>query len=373
MVRYISEYKGEYRIFIFSTKDIYTRELIKKGKNVGEFINDKIVFYPDLETIKLNSKEIKIMCNFCDGDVLEISETGIIYRWYSAKEGDAGIATTPKCNSNCIMCPASDGERSHNTGLSLEQLKTVIKHMPEDLWYFTITGGEPTLVGESNFIEIYRTVKDHLPNTNILLLTNGRTLGNYSFFERFKKEDMRKLRIAIPIHGSVASKHDYITQAKGGFEQTIRGLTNIINANIETEIRIVVSKLNEDDILDIAKLIVEKFRRVTVVHFVGLEMRGNCAANADKVIISYEEAFLKSKKAIRLLMFNGIDVALYNFPYCMIERGYWSLARKSISTYKAEYYIECDECIMRSMCCGIFTATRDFYKPKVYPIKGDNK
>lgn len=69
-----------------------------------------------------------------------------------------------------------------------------------------------------------------------------------NFFEKFKKENMKNLRIAIPIHGSIASKHDYITQAKGGFEQTIRGLTNIINANIETEIRIVVSKLNEDDI-----------------------------------------------------------------------------------------------------------------------------
>ena len=102
-------------------------------------------------------------------------------------------------------------------------------------------------------------------------------------------------------------------------------------------------------------------------------MRGNCAANADKVGISYEEAFSKSKKAIQLLMINGIDVALYNFPYCMIERGYWSLAKKSISSYKAEYYVECDKCKMKSMCCGIFTATRNFYKPRVYPIKGDNE
>lgn len=115
MVRYISEYKSKYRIFIFSTKEIYTKELLNKQKNVGEFINNKIVFYPDGETVKLSPKEIKIMDEFCDGDVLEISETGIIYRWYSVIEGDAGIATTPKCNSNCIMCPASDGERSHNT------------------------------------------------------------------------------------------------------------------------------------------------------------------------------------------------------------------------------------------------------------------
>lgn len=96
MVRYISGYKSKYRIFIFSTREIYTKELLEKEKNVGEFINNKIVFYPDGEVIKLNFKEIKIMDEFCDGDVLEISEAGIIYRWYSVIEGDAGIATTPK-------------------------------------------------------------------------------------------------------------------------------------------------------------------------------------------------------------------------------------------------------------------------------------
>ena len=61
MVRYISEYKSKYRIFIFSTKEIYTKELLNKQKNVGEFINNKIVFYPDGETVKLSPKEIKIM------------------------------------------------------------------------------------------------------------------------------------------------------------------------------------------------------------------------------------------------------------------------------------------------------------------------
>lgn len=34
----------------------------------------------------------------------------------------------------------------------------------------------------------------------------------------------------------------------------------------------------------------------------------------------------------------------------MIERGYWSLAEKSISSDKAEYYVECDKGKMKSMC-----------------------
>ena len=64
-------------------------------------------------------------------------------------------------------------------------------------------------------------------------------------------------------------------------------------------------------------------------------------------------------------MINGIDVALYNFPYCMIERGYWSLAKKSISSYKAEYYVECDKCKMKSMCCG-FLQLQEIFTSQEY-------
>lgn len=371
MVKYISQYTGAYRIFIFSNDPAYTSEMLVQNKVVGEFHNHGLTFYPDEQHVNLSSKEQSNMLSFSNGDVLEISENGIIYRWYSVKEGDAGISTTPKCNSNCIMCPASDGERKVNSNLSVNIIKTIVEYMPDDLWYFTITGGEPTLIGQDNFINIYRTVKRHLPYTKILLLTNGRTLGNYTFFKKFSSEDTSNLRIAIPIHGSTAEKHDYITQAKGGYIQTSRALTNILNAGIELEIRLVISKLNQNDIFDIAKLIVNRYRNVKIVHFIGLEMRGNCAANAEKVIISYEDAFAHSKDAIEYLMKNGIDVALYNFPYCMIRKDFWPLARKSISAYKAEYYDECSQCQMRNVCCGIFTATKNFYKPNVYPIRED--
>lgn len=34
---------------------------------------------------------------------------------------------------------------------------------------------------------------------------------------------MKNLRIAIPIHGSIASKHDYITQAKVDLSKQLEG------------------------------------------------------------------------------------------------------------------------------------------------------
>lgn len=368
MVRYLSHYKGPYRIFTVSKNKEMTEQLLAAGLTVGEISEDTLTILPDNIAVTIASEEKARFSVFAEGDVVEINERGILYRWYSVVEGDAGIATTSHCNSNCIMCPASESERRLANNISLPQLDTVLKHMPKDLWYFTVTGGEPTLIGEDKFLHVMRSVKRELPHTRILLLTNGRTLGDRDFFARFAQTRPNHLRIAIPIHGSTAQKHDYITQSPGGFRQTMRGISNILHAHIELELRIVVSKLNCDDVTNIAKLIIRYFPTTTVVNFVGLEMRGNCVANADQVRISYQDAFQKSKEAIRLLIHHGIDVGLYNFPYCMIDEEYWPIAQKSISAYKSMFYDACEQCRLRHECCGIFLATMNFYKPKVYPI-----
>lgn len=374
MVKYLSGYSGEYKLFTLSKSKETTQKVLENGLTVGELLENSLVLLPENISIDLTEKEVESFSIFSDGDILDINEKGIVYRWYSVRDGDAGVSTTPLCNSNCIMCPAGEKERSLASPLNIEPIYTVLKHMPKDLWHFTITGGEPTLVGEENFANILKAVKNELPDTKILLLTNGRTLGDKGFFEKFTQNKPANIRVAIPIHGSTPEKHDYITQAKGSFKQTLRAIANLLREKVELEIRIVVSKLNCEDVLQIAKLIVSMFPTVSVVNFVGLEMRGNCVVNADKVLISYQEAFEKSKDAIRLLIHHGIDVGLYNFPYCMIDRKYWPIAQKSISAYKSMFYDVCENCALRKECCGIFTATMNYYKPEVYPITdGDTK
>lgn len=371
MVRFLSQYKGNYKIFIVSKCKETTDFLLSENLTVGELRNDSLTIFPDNIIIPILDNEKERIEVFDEGDVLDINQNGIIYRWYSIADGDAGIATTSLCNSNCIMCPASERERQHKNHLSTEQFDILLKHMPKNLWHFTITGGEPTLIGEDNFIHILSSVKKELPLTKILLLTNGRTLGDKEFCNRFIDEKPENIRVAIPIHGSTPEKHDYITQSPGSFVQTIRAIANLLRAKVELEIRIVVSKLNCDDITNIANMIANLFPSVTIVHFVGLEMRGNCVVYPEKVLISYQEAFLKSKDAIKLLVKKGIDVGLYNFPYCMIDKKYWSIAQKSISAYKSMFYDECTDCKLREECCGIFLATMNYYKPKVYPIIKD--
>ena len=277
------------------------------------------------------------------------------------------LFVTNQCNNHCIMC-CQPPQQDNDFNFFYNQNVKLIKSAPKETKVVCITGGEPTLIGEDNFIKILNAVKQHFPFTKILLLTNGRTLGDRVFLNRFIDNKPQKLRVAIPLHGSTPEKHDTITRAKGSFYQTVRAVKGLLQAKVEVELRIVVSKLNMDDITDIAFYIIRNFPSVTVVNFVGLEMRGNCVLNHEKVIVSYEKAFQSSKKAIILLMKSGIDVGLYNFPYCMIDRGFWPIAQKSISAYKSMFYEECENCEMRESCCGIFKATMDYYQPQVYPV-----
>ena len=67
-------------------------------------------------------------------------------------------------------------------------------------------------------------------------------------------------------------------------------------------------------------------------------------------------------------MTHGIDVKLYNFPLCMVDEGYWSIAAKSISEYKIQYPCECEACTVKEICGGFFGSTLHLMKPTVYPI-----
>ena len=61
------------------------------------------------------------------------------------EEREIDIFVTNKCNSNCIMCPMSEGSRRKNNPEHIEELKAYIRELPKDVEYINVTGGEPTL------------------------------------------------------------------------------------------------------------------------------------------------------------------------------------------------------------------------------------
>lgn len=337
------------------------------GLNHLFFSDDEAILFPERYHFPISPTEKERCVLLQSGDVLKIEENGIAYRNYSVEEGDFGLFLTGRCNSCCVMCPSSNNSRQFGCDTPVEELIEILKYIPYDTQHITITGGEPFMIREKVFT-LLDVIKQKLPRTETLLLTNGRILANSEYAENFKRIAPYYTQVGIPIHGSTAELHDHITQVKGSFEQTITGIMRLAGSNIRIEVRIVVSKLNAHDITNIATFIIKKIPHVACVNFIALEMTGSAATNADQVWLSYNEAFNESKAAINYLVQHGIDVALYNFPLCMVEPAYRQIAAKSISAYKITYAKQCDNCRLRNECGGVFAGTIRYLKDSMRPV-----
>lgn len=302
-----------------------------------------------------------------EGAICSLNEQGILWQIFNPSENDATIYMTGHCNSNCVMCPTTEYERRYGEGLTRNMLERFIELLPDNLAHITITGGEPTLRVE-DFLFVLGKIKKRFSEVETLLLTNGRSLSIKKLVDMMLIDCPRHMTVGIPLHAAQAELHDCITQVEGSFTETCLGISNLLNRNVSVEIRIVVSKLNIEELENIAELICSKFPETSVVHFIGLETRGNCAKNASEVYISPHDSFQAAKPAIMKLVSAGIDVGLYNFPLCMVEKGFWNLCSRSITPEKIRYAAECDSCEVRNICGGLFYSTLSLAKPKVSPI-----
>ena len=300
-------------------------------------------------------------------DVVEVSDSGIVHPLFSASGDDATLFLTPKCNSNCVMCPSSDASRMSDSSEDTEYFLELIKYIPDSLDHITITGGEPFLFGDGIF-RIIEEIKRISPGRQLLILTNGRVFSLEGYAERLAAVAPENTVVAIPIHADNAELHDSISRAGGSFDQTMTGISNLLHHRMFVEVRVVVSRLNSDRLNEIAEMIADRVPGVYVVHFIGMEMLGNAAVNSGSLWIPYSDAVKKILPAFDLLVNRGINAELYNFPLCLVPDRYWMSSRKSISDYKRYYGDCCSDCEVASECGGIFIGSRRFAENELMSV-----
>ena len=328
---------------------------------------ETLYFWP--EQVKLSIDEtVREKLDICsDYDVFQINSAGIFYRCYDSASADNALMITAHCNSNCIMCPATDTQRKSNNTPDLREFLNIIRHIPSDCEHLTLTGGEPFLFGEDFFVILDR-LRVSMPRTEYLLLTNGRAFAYMPYIVHFKETAPPNMLIGIPLHGYDAKTHDRITRSPGGFLQTATGIKRLLKCGYSVEIRIVVSKLNRTFITQIAELIATEFQGVSRVEIMGLEMLGNAAVYKEDVWIPYREAFLAAKEAIDLLVRLSITVGLYNFPLCAVDREYYLIAAKSITDFKVRYPEKCKGCAVKDACGGVFQGSLRLAEKDIRPV-----
>jgi His-Xaa-Ser system radical SAM maturase HxsC len=300
-----------------------------------------------------------------EGDVVVVNKEGNIKTLYRVNSFQNILFATERCNSNCLMCSQPPKDKNDIPQLySINQ--KLISLIPKDCCEICITGGEPTLMGEL-FFNTLEKLKEQLPNTEIHVLTNGRSFAWQSMAERLAQIDYRKLMLGVPLYADYYQVHDYIVQAKDAFNQTVLGLHNLARYNQRIEIRVVLHKQSIPRLTRLAKYIYKNLPFAEHVTFMGLEYIGYTPHNIEQLWINPPDYIEELGEAVEFLAGQGMHVSIYNSQLCVLPERLWKYARKSISDWKNTYLPACELCIKKEECGGFFTwnAERkmDFIKP----------
>lgn len=270
------------------------------------------------------------------------------------------LFVTNQCNNHCIMC-CQPPKKEDDFDFFFKQNRQLIHSAPKETKVVCITGGEPTLAGDK-FFDLISLVRTHLPNTDIHILSNGRTFINNDFAHRLKIVGEDKIFVGVPLHSDYFREHDIIAGAKGAFNETMLGLYNLADEGIPVELRVVINKLNYDRLPLLSEYIFKNLYFVSWVAFMGMEDTGWATKNADTIWVEPIEYANYLCDAVKGLNEWDIPVAIYNIPLCLLPKEYHRFAAQSISDWKTRYLDICNECSVKDKCCGLFGTSNKVYK-----------
>jgi His-Xaa-Ser system radical SAM maturase HxsC len=261
---------------------------------------------------------------------------------------------TEQCNHYCLMC-SQPPKKIDDSWLAVE-LQEVIPLLPADTPFLGLSGGEPTLLGPA-FFDILAAAKRCLPHTDIHILSNGRAFQDLDFATRYAEIKHNRLSIGIPLYSSDPEIHDYVVQAKGAFDGTVKGILNLKKLDQYVEIRVVVHQQTFMGLPDLADFIFRNLTFVDHVTFMGLEITGFTRANMDKLWIDPFEYQEELRSAVQYLSSARMNVSIYNHQLCLLSPSMHRFAKRSISDWKNEYIDECKRCSKRDECGGFVSSS----------------
>jgi MoaA/NifB/PqqE/SkfB family radical SAM enzyme len=270
------------------------------------------------------------------------------------------------CNQACAFCSNPTGEfRDQAAAHSFEALKEKLaKHksregrvfpkFDEARDYFTLTGGEPTLHPE--FFEVLEYIKREFPDRELRLLSNARTLASEPFAKRLLEAAGSPFEVGVILCGPDAETHERIAgTGAGGFEQTVRGIENLLRLRREgqrVELRMVLTAMQMSSLRATLKFMQARFPEADRTTLIFLEMEGRSHWRFDELKQTMTGC-AKQLDSLYSILKAFKELRLYHFPLCALPPRLWPFVWNTLDPRKVVYKLECRDCPMRPQCVGI--------------------
>lgn len=279
---------------------------------------------------------------------------------FDLNSNDNALFVTAQCNNNCLMC-CQPPIKMDDVETLFAKNDRLLQSAPRELKVLGITGGEPTLLGD-RLVDLIKVIRKYLPDTTIQLLSNGRGFADPNYLQRIIEAAGENFFVGVPLHSDYWRDHDAIAGCARAFEETMIGLYNLASKDVEIELRIVVNAMNYQRLPQLSEFVFKNLPFVSWVAFMGMEKIGYAAKNKSRIWIEPLDYAAKLKEAVCIMDGWGIDVAIYNIPLCLLPKTCWPWAKRSISDWKTMYLEVCDNCFVKTSCCGLFSTSVDYYK-----------
>jgi MoaA/NifB/PqqE/SkfB family radical SAM enzyme len=152
------------------------------------------------------------------------------------------------CNFSCEHCYL---EQRPFAGLPLDDKLRLIDMLADmGVLWFQITGGEPLI--DPDFPPAYE--RAHAAGMMLEVLTNGSRLARPELITLFQRR--RPHQITVSMYGASPDTADALTQTKGAFKNTYRGLLAAADAGLPVQVTLIITKHNETE-LDAMRALIE--------------------------------------------------------------------------------------------------------------------
>jgi MoaA/NifB/PqqE/SkfB family radical SAM enzyme len=222
------------------------------------------------------------------------------------------IKTGFVCNNNCLFCVQADNKCNGNR--TFEAIKKDLIDSRKRCDGVVLTGGEVTI--RKDFFEIVAFAKK-LGYSTIQIQSNGRMFSSLEFCKKTIEAGATEFSPAL--HGYCAEQHDNLTQAKGSFSQTVKGIRNLKSLGAYVLTNTVVVKSNYETLPELAKLLAEL--DVDQFQFAFVHPMGNALKNFDSIVPSISLAAPYIHQGLQIGIDAGKNVMAEAMPYCMMK-GY---------------------------------------------------
>ncbi len=289
-----------------------------------------------------------------DGDVVRIDPTrrslNVLYRRASSSNA---FLVTERCDNYCVMC--SQPPKENDDSWVVDELEQVIPLVSSETREIGITGGEPALLGR-RLAHLVDLMKHFLPTTAVHILSNGRRFADLDLAAAIADVGHPDLMFGIPIYSDLPEEHDYVMQARGAFDETIRGILNLKRLGVRVEIRFVIHADTYARMPQFATFLARNLLFVDHVALMGLEPIGFAKANIARLWIDPIDYQQELTETVRILDRAGMNTSIYNHQLCVLRPELHRFARKSISDWKNLYLDECAGCALADECGGLFAS-----------------